>query len=122
EIGEYHTANQLLNDVLQLTEDDYPDCYYLLANNYAHLGLLQDAKKYALSYLDNEPDGDFSDEVRQLLELVDIDEDDDINIEKEDELLIYQESLFYHMENLEWKKALPLVEEMVSLFPEHRPC
>src|SRR5699024_3984956 len=90
--------------------------------NYAHLGLLQDAKKYALSYLDNEPEGDFSDEVRQLLELVDIDEDDDINIEKEDELLIYQESLFYHMENLERKKALPLVEEMVSLFLEHRPC
>lgn len=122
EIGEYHSANQLLNEVLRFTEDDYIDCYYLLANNYAHLGLLQDAKKYVLSYLDNEPDGDLSEEAKQLLELIDIDEEDDSSLEKEDELLAYQETLFYHMENLEWGKALPLIEEMMTVFPEYKAC
>ena len=50
EIGAYHAANQLLTNVLQSTE--YTDCYYLIANNYAHLGLLNDAEKYVNLYLE----------------------------------------------------------------------
>ncbi|MEW9675916.1 tetratricopeptide repeat protein [Lentibacillus sp. L22] len=120
EIGAYDKANQVLTDVLQFTREAYTDCYYLLANNYAHLGLLQDAKKYARSYLDSEPDGDFSEDAKSLLEILDIDEDDgEWALEEEDELLIYQETVFYHMENQEWEKALPLLEEMVTLFPEY---
>ncbi|OZU88762.1 hypothetical protein CIL03_10780 [Virgibacillus indicus] len=120
EIGAYHAANQLLTKVLQ--SDDYVDCYYLLANNYAHLGLLHDAKKYALSYLDKEPDGDFTEEAESLLDLIDIDDndEDDWDLEDEDELLIYQETVFHHMENMEWDQALPLIEEMLTLFPEHK--
>ena len=119
EIGAYHVANQLLTSVIQ--SSDYIDCYYLIANNYAHLGLLNDAKKYADSYLEKEPNGDFSEEAVSLLELIDIDEDDDEewDLEDEDELLIYQETVFYHLENMEWEKALPVIEEMMELFPEH---
>ncbi|WP_404454225.1 hypothetical protein LG329_05185 [Virgibacillus necropolis] len=123
EIGAYHAANQLLTKVLQSTGDKYVDCYYLLANNYAHLGLLNDAKKYAESYLNNEPDGDFHEEAHSLLEMLDIDEtdeDEEWDIEEEDELLIYQETVFNHMEYFEWSKALPLLEEMIALFPEHK--
>ncbi|UJL45307.1 hypothetical protein KFZ58_12925 [Virgibacillus sp. NKC19-16] len=122
EIGSFHTANQLLTDVLKSTE--YTDCYYLIANNYAHLGLLNDAKKYVNTYLNKEPDGDFTEEAKRLLDLIDIDEedseDDNWDLEEEDELLIYQETVFYHMENKEWEKALPLIEEMMTLFPEHQ--
>ncbi|MGY0693561.1 tetratricopeptide repeat protein [Virgibacillus sp. FSP13] len=122
EIGSYHAANQLLTNVLQSTGDQYMDCYYLLANNYAHLGLLNDAKKYAESYLTIEPEGDFSEEAKSLLHLIDIDEEDedDWDLEEEDELLIYQETVFYHMENNEWDKAMPIIEEMLTLFPEHK--
>lgn len=121
EIGSFHKANQLLTSALQ--SEEYTDCYYLLANNYAHLGLLNDATKYATIYLDKEPDGDFSEEAKDLLHLIDIDEDDDNDnwdLEEEDELLIYQESAFYHMEYMEWEKAMPLIEEMMTLFPEHK--
>lgn len=120
ELGAYHTANQLLTRVLQSSKDHYPDCYYLLANNYAHLGLLNDAKKYAKTYLDNEPDGDFREDTEYLLDLLDFDEDesDGWELESEDELLIHQETVFYYMENEEWDKALVLLEEMISLFSE----
>ncbi|WP_060678520.1 tetratricopeptide repeat protein [Virgibacillus halodenitrificans] len=119
EIGAYHAANQLLTQVLQTT--DYVDCYYLIANNYAHLGLLNDAKKYVNYYLEKEPDGDFHEEAHSLLELIDFDEDDDEwELEDEDEILIYQETVFHHMEYMEWEKALPLIEEMMTLFPEHK--
>lgn len=122
EIGAYHAANKLLTKVLQTTGDNYADCYYLLANNYAHLGLLNDAKKYAESYLTTDPDGEFHEEAHSLLEMIDIDDvdEEDWDIEEEDELLVYQETVFYHMENMEWGKALPILEEMITLFPEHK--
>ncbi|MFD2045026.1 tetratricopeptide repeat protein [Ornithinibacillus salinisoli] len=126
EIGSYHKANQVLTNVLQSTGDKYADCYYLLANNYAHLGLLNDARKYAKSYLDLEPEGDFSEEAKGLLQLIEFDdEEDDENdwgppIDDEDELLIYQETAFYHLEHQEWEKAILILEEMLTLFPEHK--
>src|SRR5690625_1280509 len=119
EIGSYHEANQLLRQVLE--SSDYVDCYYLLANNYAHLGLLHDAKKYVLIYLEKEPEGDLAEDANSLLELIDFDEEEeeDLTFEDEDELLVYQETIFYHMENMEWHKALPLLEDVQVLFPEH---
>lgn len=122
EIGSYHKANKLLTDVLQTS--DYVDCYYLMANNYAHLGLLNDAAKFANTYLEKEPEGDFSEETEHLLDLINIDEEqeeDNWDLEEEDELLIYQETVFYHMEYMEWDKALPVIEEMMTIFPEHGP-
>ncbi|SET10452.1 Tetratricopeptide repeat-containing protein [Oceanobacillus limi] len=125
EIGSYHKANQILTDVLQTSGNQYVDCYYLLANNYAHLGLLNDARKYAKSYLDLEPNGDFSEEAKSLIELMEFEDDDEEEdfgppLEDEDELLIYQETAFYHLEHKEWEKALLVLEEMQTLFPEHK--
>lgn len=118
EIGAYHAANQLLTQVLKTA--DYVDCYYLLANNYAHLGLLNDAKKFVKLYLEKEPNGDFADDAKQLLEIIEIDEDEEeLDFEEEDELLMYQETVFYHMEKEEWEKAIPVIEEMIVLFPEY---
>lgn len=123
EIGSYHTANQILTEIIETHAEDYLDCYYLIANNYAHLGLLKDAKKYADLYLEKDPNGEFKQETEQLLTVLDIgadeDEDDDDWLEEEDELLIYQETAFYHLERQEWEKALPLLEEMMTLFPDH---
>lgn len=119
EIGLYHEANQLLNNVLKQNGEDYLDCYYLLANNYAHLGLLNDARRYAQLYLENDPEGDFSDDAYDLLELVELDDDDELDL-IEDELLIYQETVFYYMEHQQLEKAYPLLEEMITLFPEHK--
>ncbi|MDL4839286.1 tetratricopeptide repeat protein [Aquibacillus rhizosphaerae] len=122
EIGSYHTANQILTKVLSEYGDSYVDCYYLIANNYAHLGLLQDAKKYTLSYLEKAQDGDFREDAENLLTVLDIgdeDDDDDWAFEEEDELLIYQETAFYHLERREWDQAIALLEEMMVVFPEH---
>ncbi|WP_047980806.1 tetratricopeptide repeat protein [Ornithinibacillus contaminans] len=123
ETGAFHKANQILTNVLQATGDQYVDCYYLLANNYAHLGLLNDAKKFAVSYLDKEPNGDFSEDAKTLLQLIEIDDDfddEDWDFEDEDELLVFQETVFHHLENKEWDKALTLLEEMLVLFPDHK--
>lgn len=124
EIGAYHAANQLLLEVIDKHGDNYFDCYYLIANNYAHLGLLQDAQKYAQLYLNKTSDGEFKSETEQLLAVLDIgieeDEDDDIDdlIDGEDEFLVYQETVFFHLERFEWDKAITLLKEMITLFPD----
>lgn len=117
EIGLYHEANQLLTNVLKQNGEDYLDCYYLLANNYAHLGLLNDARKYAQLYLEKDPEGDFKFDAFDLLELLELDDELDLI---EDDLLIYQETVFYYMEHEQWDKAYPLLKEMITLFPEHK--
>ncbi|MDY0405121.1 hypothetical protein P5G51_006650 [Virgibacillus sp. 179-BFC.A HS] len=123
EIGSYHEANQLLTDVLTNSIDEYVDCYYLLANNYAHLGLMDDAQKYAKLYLDKDSDGDFSEEAKNLLDLIsdeqENNEETEWNLEDEDELLIYQETAFYYVESRQWEKALAILEELLTLFPDH---
>ncbi|PKR78017.1 hypothetical protein CEY16_08840 [Halalkalibacillus sediminis] len=124
EMGEYHRANEVLQKVLDTNENLYTDCYYLLANNYAHLGLFYESKKYADKYLDVEKDGEFKEEVEELLSLIDqvfLDEleEDDLEFENEDELMIYQETAFYHLEHKEWTKALDVLEEMIMLYPEY---
>ncbi|MRG84734.1 tetratricopeptide repeat protein [Salinibacillus xinjiangensis] len=127
ETKSFHKANQLLTKVLQEFGDSYVDCYYLIANNYAHLGLFQDAQKNIELYLEKEPEGDFKNEANQLLELLKLyneeldeeDEDDEWLFDEEDELLVYQESAFYYLEHQEWEKALPVLEEMMTLYPDY---
>lgn len=122
ELGSYHAANQVLSDVLSKFGEEYVDCYYLMANNYAHLGLLNDAKKYAQIYLDNQGDGEFKEAAEQLLSMLesldDGEEDDEWAFDDEDDLLIYQETSFYHLEHEEWEEARVVLQEMIQMFPD----
>lgn len=119
EIGFYQEANRLLQDVLE--KGEHLDCYYLLANNYAHLGLFHEAEKNAKTYIEKAPEGDFTKEANRLLHLLDFDEEElETDLELEDDLLVFQETAFYHMENMEWEQALPIIADMLVLFPEHK--
>ncbi|WP_163536492.1 tetratricopeptide repeat protein [Gracilibacillus sp. YIM 98692] len=119
EVGSYHLANQVLTEVLATHGEKYPDCYYLLANNYAHLGLLQDAVKHAELYLEKTSDGDFQEDAKSLLDVLDFNDEDeeDWALDEEDDLLMYQETAFYHLEREEWEEAIVTLEHMIALFP-----
>lgn len=129
ETGSYHKANQILTMVIDQFGEAYVDCYYLIANNYAHLGLFQDAEKNALLYLEKAPDGEFKKETENLLQIVGMyheeefdEEDESLLFDDEDELMIYQETAFYHMEHQNFEQALPILEEMMTLFPDYKPA
>ena len=126
EMENFHLANQILTELYQLNHEDYPELNYLLANNYAHLGLLSDAEKYASLYLEKEPNGEFRSESEQLLTLLELgfsDEDDDdfdLDFELEDEMLIYQETAFYHLQRRNWHEAGKVLTEMIQHFPDYQ--
>ncbi|MGM8366060.1 tetratricopeptide repeat protein [Virgibacillus sp. W0181] len=118
EIGSFEESNQLLQSIIKKYGEKYIDCHYLLANNYAHLGMFHTARKHAQIYLDHEPEGEFREEVESLLELF---EDEDIfQSETDDEFLRYRERVSAYMEDRCWKEALILLEEMRELYPDNQ--
>ncbi|WP_188206674.1 tetratricopeptide repeat protein [Alkalibacillus aidingensis] len=127
ELHQYHLANDLLQKVLETHDDDYVDCYYLLANNHAHLGLFYEAKRYANLYLEKDTDGDFKEEVEDLIKVInqvmfEEIEDEDVEIDDEDEFIIYQETAFFHLEHEEWGEALQVLEDLMTIYPEYFPA
>lgn len=122
EIGAYHAANQILSEVIKNHGDDYVDSYYLIANNYAHLGLLNEALKYATLYMEKDPEGEFHSEAEQLITVLDLaleEEMDDFEDEDEDDLLMYQETVFYYLQHEDYLKAVTILEEALELFPDY---
>lgn len=122
EIGAYHAANQILSDVIKTHGDDYVDSYYLIANNYAHLGLLNEAQKYATLYMEKDPDGEFYSEAEQLITILDLTLEEEMDFfedEDEDDLLMYQETAFYYLQQEDYLKATAILEEALELFPEY---
>lgn len=119
EIGAYHAANQILNEVIEQHGDDYVDSYYLIANNYAHLGLLNEAQKYANLYMEKAPEGEFFSEAEQLLTVLDMTlEEEEEFFDDEDDLIIYQETAFYHLQHQNYKEARQLLEEALVVYPD----
>lgn len=122
ETGKYHLANQILTDLLDKYQDKYLELFYLLANNYAHLGLLTDAEKYAAKYLDKAPEGEFRSETEQLLTLLELgltEVSEEIAFTQDDEILIYQETAFHHLQRRNWSEACTVLAEMIKRFPNY---
>ncbi|WP_411953859.1 tetratricopeptide repeat protein [Alkalibacillus sp. S2W] len=127
ELHQYHKANDMLQQVLDSNREPYVDSYYLMANNYAHLGLFYEAKKSAEQYLELDPEGDFKAETEELISnldrvLTDYSEDDELAFSEEDEFMLYQETAFYHLEHEEWDDALTVLEELTDRYPEYLPA
>ena len=122
EMGDYHIANQILKELSEEARAEYPELYYLMANNYAYLGLLTDAEKYAAMYLEKTTDGEFRSETEQLLTLLELglsEDNDDISFSEEDDILAYQETSFYYLQRRDWLPACTILEEMIERYPDY---
>ncbi|WP_379970452.1 tetratricopeptide repeat protein [Ectobacillus sp. sgz5001026] len=117
EAGQYHESNQFLNNVLRM-DSSMTECYYFLANNYAFLGLFQQAKKYAERYLDEEDEGEFSDEILDLLDIIADEEDEGDEFEDEDELILLQERANRFIRNGQLEEAISTLETMLDEYPD----
>ena len=51
ELGEYQASNELFLKIIHELDPEMNECFYFLANNYAHLGLFREALNYAQTYL-----------------------------------------------------------------------
>ncbi len=121
EMGEYQQSNHLLNMVLEELDYDMVECHYFLANNYAHMGFFKDAYHHANSYLEIEPDGEFSEDAVDLLEVLTL-EADDLDEEElygQDDLILKQEQARELLESGNFPKAIKILKEVIGEYPEY---
>ncbi|WP_100333246.1 tetratricopeptide repeat protein [Bacillus alkalisoli] len=119
ELGDYQASNDLFYKIIHQLNDEMYDCHYFLANNYAYLGLFQEAKKHAEEYLTMEPDGEFADDAEDLLDLLELDEDDEEEelTFSQDQLIVMQEKSRDLLEAGELEEALDLLHEIIEEYP-----
>jgi len=117
ELGEYQASNELLLKIIAELDPDMNECFYFLANNYAHLGLFREAMNYAQTYLEREPDGDFAEDVEDLMDLLSIEHEGGDMGDQED-LITKQEKARTLLEKGEFMAAIDVLGAIVAEYPE----
>ncbi|RSK28557.1 tetratricopeptide repeat protein [Bacillus sp. HMF5848] len=122
ELGDYTYSNDLLSKVLDI-DSSMAESHYFLANNFAHLGLFQEAAKHAKKYMELDPNGEFADDTEELLELILFETDEDwTEPNKEEDLIVRLDEARKLLENGEYHPAIVLLEDLVDLYPEFWPA
>ncbi|VEF47006.1 DNA binding protein [Bacillus freudenreichii] len=123
ETGDYEKSNELLLMTLKELDERMTECYYFLANNYAHMGLYTEAYRYARLYLEKDEVGEFSVEAEELIEWIGINDDDNISLLKEQEELLYmQEESRALLEDGKYAEAVEMLEDIVKAHPDFWPA
>lgn len=121
DIGEYQKSNELLHLIIEELDEEMVECYYFLANNYAHLGFFKDAYYHAKLYLKLEPEGEFREDTEDLLEVLTL-ESDDLEEEEpyeEEDLINRQEHARELLESGNFNKAVEMLKKVISDYPEY---
>lgn len=115
EMGEYSYSNNLLENILNVLDPHMTECHYFLANNYAHLGMFEEAYKHVNVYLDKEEDGEFSEEAEDLLDLITFETDEmEEGLFSQDGLIIKQEKAREYLDAGNFQKAIEVLKEMIE--------
>ncbi|WP_160722565.1 tetratricopeptide repeat protein [Bacillus sp. USDA818B3_A] len=120
ELGEFEQSNRLLHQILEELDPEMAECHYFLANNYAHMGFFKDAYHHSKLYLQLDPEGDFSDDTEELLEVLTLEaEEFDEELYEQDDLIIKQEQARGLLESGYFPKAIELLKDVVKEYPEY---
>ncbi|ANB59732.1 tetratricopeptide repeat protein [Anoxybacteroides amylolyticum] len=115
ELGEYQASNEWLLKIVTELDSDMNECFYFLANNYAHLGLFREAMNYAEKYLEREPDGSFVEEVEDLIDLLSIEQE---ALDDQEDLIMKQEKARTLLEKGEFLAAIDALKAIIGEYPE----
>lgn len=120
ELGEFENSNRLLHLILEDLDEEMAECHYFLANNYAHMGFFKDAYHHANMYLELDPNGDFSEDTEDLLELLSFEAEGlEDELYEQDDLIIKQEQARDLLESGYFPKAIELLKDVVETYPEY---
>ena len=122
EYQNFEHAHELIHTAYHLDPNE-PEIVFMLAEVSGCIGMIHDAKKYALMYLDMEPEGMYAVEARELLDFVELEKDvletlDDTDSEK----MIGQEKARRLMEKGDFVQAIDVLEELIDRFPDAWPA
>ncbi|MDB5085871.1 MAG: hypothetical protein JWN30_2757, partial [Bacilli bacterium] len=70
ELGAYEESNDILNHVINELDASLAEVFFYMANNYANLGEYDSAEEYIVRYLEAEPEGEFTSDAEEMLEIL----------------------------------------------------
>lgn len=118
EEGRFEEALDLLIQAYELEPKDR-DVIFYLAEIHAHLGLLREAKLFAEKYIGMAPDGELSEEAKEIIEFAEQEAAFMAEEGPEDEEIhLLQEKARRLMESGEFDKAVTVLEDIVVDYPE----
>ncbi len=70
EMGNYEASNAALSVILEKIDPTMTECYFYMANNYANMDMFEEAEKALITYLEEDPSGQFLIEAEEMMELL----------------------------------------------------
>mgnify|MGYP001187633133 FL=1 len=119
ELGQFEESNEWLYKVLHDVDANLSECYYYLAQNFAHLGDMEQAEHYVLSYLKQDPNGPFSEEAEELLDYICFElQREPKELDEEFAMIEQHERARECLEQGRYVEATKVLEELVEQYPD----
>ncbi|MGE8206604.1 tetratricopeptide repeat protein [Heyndrickxia sp. NPDC080065] len=118
QLEQYQESNDLFKQIIDELDPSMTECYYFLANNYAELGLFNEAHKHVKTYLETDPYGEFIEDAEDLLFIIGADEEEDNAFPIKDELILKQDQARQLLESGNFDKAIEILKSLIAEFPD----
>ncbi|MDF2591807.1 MAG: Tetratricopeptide repeat protein [Clostridia bacterium] len=124
ELGNINLSTEVLLYIVDKLDTNYNECYFGLGCNYLQIQKIKKSVEYFSKYLEKEPEGEFSEEAEDLLEMLTMIKDANNNLDDDELEHIYQieEEAIKHLEKREYSSAVEKFEIVVNLLPNAVPA
>ncbi len=124
ELGNIDHSTEVLSNIVKNLDPDYLECYFGLGCNYLQLQKIKKSSEYFSLYLEKDPEGEFSEEAEELLEMLTMIKDANNNLDDDELEKIYkiEEEAIEHLEKREYEKATQKFETVVQMLPNAVPA
>lgn len=124
ELGNVELSTEILLKIVDELDPDYNECYFGLGCNYLQMQKIKKSVEYFGKYLEKDPEGEFSEEAEDLLEMLTMIKDANNNLDDEELEQIYalEEEAINHLERHEYKEAVVKFEKVVEVLPNAVPA
>ena len=124
ELGDIDRSTEVLVNIVKNLDPDYLECYFGLGCNYLQMQKIKKSSEYFSLYLEKDPEGEFSEEAEELLEMLTMIKDANNNLDDDELEKIYkiEEEAIDHLEKREYEKATQKFETVVQLLPNAVPA
>ncbi len=127
ELSQYEQSNEMLHQILSMTEPGWVECYFYLGKNYLLLAEFEQSVDNLIQFIENcDEDNELLVEAEELVSIIqqELVESEDIYLEDEDddELILHLDMGLQLLHQNEIDKAILIFKEIIELYGDVLPA